>query len=316
MADFDPPFADDGMRRAPLPTEQQLGWPCGPASRELFNYLFWLHQGQIKNIADEAGVASEQTGDHTVLKRAVIELINAAIAQLDPPEDPDLSAFVTINQARSRLPIFPDVLHSDGHLGTFSPATGVVRVPAGRDFLHRGIFIVTTSEVNLNTDASKTYHLRWNRNDGFVLRDLASGTYNPGTLPEAHPSFDSTYDDMLVARVIANSSNVVTVTNLLNKPDLFSVIDVNGVNLANSGANNALFRFQVDYNWARTPKVVPTLLTKFRSGSWPNDSDWRYYPEGSNVGTAESLSRYRFTTDWIVDGAQSLMARIMARAAG
>src|SRR5690606_24064503 len=112
-----------------------------------------------------------QTGDHTVLKRAVLELINAAIAQLDPPDDPDLSAFVTINQARSRLPIFPDVLHSDGHLGAFSPATGVVRVPAGRDFLHRGIFLVTTSEANLNTDASKTYHLRWNRNDGFVLRD-------------------------------------------------------------------------------------------------------------------------------------------------
>lgn len=254
MADFDPPFADAGERRAPLSTEQQLGWPCGPASRELFNYLFWLQQGQIKNIADEAGVASEQAGDHTVLKRAVLELINAAIAQLDPPDDPDLSAFVTINQARSRLPIFPDVLHSDGHLGVLSPSTGVVRVPAGRDFLHRGISLVTTAEVNLNTDASKTYHLRWNRNDGFVLHDLASGTYNPGTLPEAHPSFDSTYDDMLVARVITNSSNVVTVTNLQNRDRLSAVFEKTTYERGTGWPG--LPRLTGAINFARTPHAT------------------------------------------------------------
>lgn len=261
MADFDPPFADQGERRAPLSTEQQLGWPCGPASRELFNYLFWLQQGQIKSIADEAGVGSEQSGDHTVLKRAVLALIEAAIATLDPPEDPDLSAFVTINQARSRLPIFPDVLHGDGHLGVFSPSTGVVRVPAGRNFLHRGIALVTTSEVNLNTDASKIYHLRWTPADGFVLRDLASGTYNPGTLAEENQAFDSSYDDMLVARVITNSSNAVTVTNLVNRSRLAHQSIDGGTPNTNSGSNGATRNLLWSLNWARTPvaQLAPNM---------------------------------------------------------
>lgn len=319
MADFDPPFADQGERRVPLSTEQQLGWPCGPASRELFNYLFWLQQGQIRSIADEAGVASEQSGDHTVLKRAVLALIEAAIATLDPPEDPDLSAFVTINQARSRLPIFPDVLHGDGHLGVFSPSTGVVRVPAGRNFLHRGIALVTTSEVNLNTDASKIYHLRWNPADGFVLRDLASGTYNPGTLSEDNPVFDTAHDDMLVARVVTNSSNAATVTNLLNKSVLRFSEGIAAVNFQQPGTNASRGDIIADLNWARTPKLKSFSRTYLSTGT-SRQSDWDefMYQLGGYPGSPPIMeipaNRYRIAYTMIYDFSVQFSHQVNAEA--
>lgn len=251
MADFDPPFADQGERRLPTTTEQQLGFPCGPASRELFNGLFWLLQGQIKDIASEAGVIPSQDGDITLLKRAVLALIDAATG------GGTADNYILMDQARSRLPIYPDVQHETGHLGVLSPSTGTVRVPGNRTFLHRGIFPVTTVQTDFATDPSKTYHLRWNPTDGFVLRDLASGTYNPGTLAETDTAFDSGYDDMLVARVVTNSSNAATITNLINR---HSLLHMEATPLVpahqDSGKNAALFNFSWTYNFARTPKVL------------------------------------------------------------
>ena len=67
------------------------------------------------------------------------------------------------------------------------------------------------------TLANKTYHLRWNPTDGFTLEDLADSGYNPSVLAEADTAFDSSYDDMLICRVVTNASNVATITNLVNK---------------------------------------------------------------------------------------------------
>lgn len=248
MVDFTPPFAQDGERRLPNLTEQQLGLSCDPVQlRELFNGLFWLLQGQVKNIADEAGVAPSQDGDITLLKRAVLALISASSGGGTADE------YILMAQGRSRLPIFPDMQHNDGHLAVLSPSTGVVRVPAGRDFLHRGIYKVTTAETDFNTDPSKIYHLRWNPADGFVMRDLASGTYNPTALSEVNPVFDTTFDDMLVARIITNSSNVATVTNLQNRTRLTARAE-RASSLGDAGATGVVTNFT--HNFARTPLAM------------------------------------------------------------
>jgi hypothetical protein len=178
MSAFDPPFATNGELRAPTASEKSLGFPCGPASQALFNFLINRLEGNIDNIADQAGVSALAEDDATVLFRAVDALIAAAIGS------GDTSNFVLFTQARARLPIFPDVQNTAGTIVVTAPSTGTVRVPAGVNFLHRGIFLVTTAQTDFPTDPSKTYHLRWNPTDGFVLRDLASGTYNPGTLAE------------------------------------------------------------------------------------------------------------------------------------
>lgn len=292
MADFDPPFADQGERRLPSSTEQQLGFPCGPASRELFNGLFWLLQGQIKDIASEAGVIPSQEGDITLLKRAVLALIDAATG------GGTADNYILMDQARSRLPIYPDVQHETGHLGVLSPSTGTVRVPGSRTFLHRGIFPVTTVQTDFATDSSKTYHLRWNPTDGFVLRDLASGTYNPGTLAEADPSFDSGYDDMLVARVITNSSNVPTITNLVNRDRLYLTIKATGTPVTGPSGSFSLSLTE-NLMWARTPKIA--AMTGNIGANSPS-------PSGSIDGYAgyvssSSFNRYSASatvvTDWV-----------------
>lgn len=296
MADFDPPFADQGERRLPSSTEQQLGFPCGPASRELFNGLFWLLQGQIKDIASEAGVIPSQEGDITLLKRAVLALIDAATG------GGTADNYILMDQARSRLPIYPDVQHETGHLGVLSPSTGTVRVPGSRTFLHRGIFPVTTVQTDFATDPSKTYHLRWNPTDGFVLRDLASGTYNPGMLAETDPSFDSGYDDMLVARVITNSSNVATITNLANKNRLATEISDTGA-MTNPQTNNATRSTTLSWNWARLPQlsIYPSFIGTAATGlgsasgfraSDPHDHDFRINVTNlSRYGASVSLGR-------------------------
>lgn len=263
MADFETPFAADAERRAPTSTEQSLGFPCGPASQKLFNYLFWLMTGQVKNIADVAGVASTEEGDHTVLRRAVEEMIAAAVAAIVPPEEPDLSPFVTINQARARLPFFPEVLNTDGRIVVTSPGTGQVRLPGGVDFLHRGIFQLTTAQTDFNTDPSKIYHLRWDPTNGYRLLDLAGAGYNPTALSEISMVFDSKYDDMLIARVVTNSSNVPTITNLANKHQLrtsFSKLTKESRTDFGSYADliSAGYFLQQNLNWARTP--MPFLM--------------------------------------------------------
>jgi hypothetical protein len=262
MADFTPPFAEDGERRLPTTTEQALGLSCDPQQlRELLNGIFNLHQGQIKTIADEAGVTPSGDGDKTLLNRAVLALIAAATG------GGDTSAFVLFSQARARLPIFPEVLNTAGTIVVTAPSTGTVRVPAGTSFLHRGIFTVTTTQTDFSTDPSKTYHLRWNPTDGFVMRDLASGTYNPGTLAEANVAFDSTFDDMLVARVITNSSNVATITNLANK-DRITISGETGLTrhapfedsatIANITAGQLVI-----CNLARRPRAAMTAVSDF-----------------------------------------------------
>lgn len=257
MTAFDPPFAGSGERRAPTPTEKNLGFPCGPASQALFNYLFWRLEGNVDHLADQAGVTAGSEGDLTVLFRSIEARIQAYIGETSgedpgPGIDPN---FVLLSQARTRLPIYPEVRATGGRIVVTSPSTGTVRVPAGTDFLHRGIFLVTTTQTDLNTDASKTYHLRWNPTDGFALKDLADSGYNPGTLPEGHASFDSTYDDMLVARVVTNSSNVATITNLSNLPALHLAEILVGTNAANvTSSNRTRFDFSHDFNWSRTPR--------------------------------------------------------------
>lgn len=252
MADFDPPFADSGERRLPTSTEQANGIPCGPLDRLLFNGIFHLLNGNIGRVIAEAGITGPD-GDLTKLYRAIQALIASATGS-DPSDPLDTSQFVMFPQARARLPIFPEIQTSDGRMNIISPGTGQVRVPGGVNFLHRGIWLVTTTQTDIATDPSKTYHLRWNPTDGIVLRDLASGTYNPGTLPEADPSFDSTYDDMLIARIVTNSSNVPTITNLANRNRLFLTARKSGTP-ANLGLGTLAFSASQDVNWARTPQM-------------------------------------------------------------
>lgn len=209
MADFDPPFDDAGERRVPTPDEQANGFPCGPADRALFGGLFHRLESELGAVIAAAGL-SPSNDDYTQVLQAIQALIAAATGEGDTED------FVLMSQARVRLPIFPEIMSGDNRINISSPAAGTVRVPAGVVIQHRGIFQFTTAQTDFSTAINKVYHLRWNPTDGFTLNDLSNGTYNPSTLAENNVAFDTTFDDMLVARITTNGANVATITNLAN----------------------------------------------------------------------------------------------------
>lgn len=295
MADLKTPFAQDAEKRYPTPTERANGLPCGPADQALFNGLFHRLEAEVGDVIDYAGIDGSDA-DFTQLRQAILALISAATGG-------NPAGYILMSQARARLPIFPQVLNADGRIVVTSPATGQVRLPGGVNFLHRGIYQETTTQTDFNTDPSKTYHLRWDPTNGFRLLDLAGATYNPTALVETNVIFDSKYDDMLIARVVTNSSNVPTITNLSNLDRLFFSIRAQGTGTPTPGNETYGRQFvsTQNINWARTPVIKAVSGAVGASGVSPG---------GAMDGVANSITKHAVTrysagatisTDW--DGA-------------
>ncbi|MGG7581040.1 hypothetical protein [Rhizobium sp. Nf11,1] len=257
-------------------------------------------QREIMAVITAAGISGSEA-DLTQLLQAIQQLISAATG------GGDTSNFVLMPAARARLPIFPEVLTSDGRIPVTSPSTGQVRVPAGYDFLHRGIFAVTTVQADFATAANKTYHLRWSSVAGFALKDLADVTYNPTAAAETGSAFDSAYDDMLVARIVTNSSNVATITNLANKDRLALNDLMTPSALAGSGGQGARCTETLTYNWARTPLQKAFTRTYLATNESLTDRDellYSSYPD--TILDQIPATRYGSTFIYMVDGMNDL----------
>lgn len=246
MANFTPPFSNTADKRFPTSDERANGFPCGPADRQLFNGLIHRLESEVGAVIAQAGLV-QSDASFVQLRDAISAMIAAATGGGNPAN------YVTLAQASARLPIWPEVLNATGLITPTAPATGTIRIPAGVNFQHRGISPYTTAQTDLVTVASKTYHVRWRPVGGFVILDLANVSYNPSALAEGNLAFDSTYDDMLVARVITNASNIATITPLANKPLL-------AVEATNTGAptnllsqNGAERTALVSWNFSRVP---------------------------------------------------------------
>lgn len=155
------------------------------------------------------------------------------------------------------MPFFPEIETADNRLA-ITPSTGQVVVAGDQTFIHRGVRRVNTTATlvaarTFATTVSKIYHLRWRWNAGvpaYVLKDLADPSYNPGAAAETSPIFDSTYDDMLIARVVTSAGNVPTVTALKNKHQL--LLQSKKTGLAGN-RNEYVFFIEDTFNWSRTP---------------------------------------------------------------
>lgn len=244
-------------------------------------------QREIMAVIAAAGIAGDN-GDLTQLLQAIQQLIDAATGA------GDTSNYVLMPAARARLPIFPEVLTSDGRIPVSAPSTGTVRVPAAYDFLHRGIFAITTVQADFVTLANKTYHLRWSPTDGFQLKDLADAAYNPGALAETDISFDSAYDNMLVARVVTSAGNVATITTLANKHRLQLISEKTTFE---ENASTYPLSPVVTLNFARTPVLyfaagsVEVSSSAERITAWGNSglARSRYTARPNVVGTRDAM---------------------------
>lgn len=169
-----------------------------------------------------------------------------------------------IEAVRVLLPIFPNTLTADGKFTVSQTGPGQISVAAGTTWIMRGGKSYTSALTPLNTAPSKLYHLRWIKDAGFQLFDIASLVYNPTALAEDNPAFDSSYDNMLVARVITDVSNVATITPLVNRPKLAIL---QNKRIVTPGALNWTVRSgtSITLNWARTPERAAASLSEIRS---------------------------------------------------
>lgn len=303
MANFNPPFSADADRRYPTSDERNSGFPCGPAERELFNGLLHRVESEIGNVITSAGLIGSDA-DLTQLRQAIQAMIDAATGS------GATANYLLMAQARSRLPIFPEINTVDGTMTCISPVTGSVRVPGGIIFTHRGIFPITTSQTDFTTEANKTYHIRWTVTDGIVFKSLSDVAYNPSTLSESNAAFDSKYDDMLIARVITNTANIATITNMVNKDRLFFSADTSGAGIKHPTNNYAYyFDGSVTINWARTPK------TKHISGSLNAASvqPGGTLDGGANLILDKAVNRYAASAQVFTDWQASTMTGVVGR---
>ena len=243
---------------------------AGVAGTELL--ALWLNgvQEELLAVIEAAGIEPDPQ-DWTQLLQA-LQMLFA----------PDAGNDVTQPMARTYMPIHPEALTADGKLSVTAGA-GSVTVADGQGFVHRGVFGVLTTDWDAAartfvTAASKTYHLRWTWDVGggtgaFALRDLADAGYNPGALGEGHPSFDSAYDDMLIARVVTDGANAVTVTPLVNKGRLsYSALQSFGsppFNTVNAWRGD--WSFPLD--WSRSPKYALAPHSKTTDAGQATDYD-------------------------------------------
>ncbi|MBP2560860.1 hypothetical protein J2857_003629 [Neorhizobium galegae] len=271
-------------------------------------------QREIMAVITAAGLPPSDV-DLTQLLQAINALIAAATGGEGDPN------YVLMTQARGRLPIFPEVLTADGRLEVTQPSTGTVRVLPSYDFLHRGIYAVTTVQTDFATAANKTYHLRWTPGSGLALKDLADGAYNAGALAEGHVGFDSSFDDMLIARIVTNASNVATITKLANKATLALDQLLHATNLRPSDSNPTFADCVHVMNWARRPTSHSYYPAKFVNNADRPDSD--YMLMALTVGTPPQLSisdvpaidldRYRLSSTVACDYTQDLWMHFSAR---
>lgn len=289
MADYSPPFGNTGDRRFPNVSERSGGFPCAGADYTLFNGLEYAGEAEIGEVITGAGLAPSN-GDLTQFRQAIAAMVADAIYGLDLPEtppDPDLSDYLLLNTARSRLPIFPFVMTANGRAGVYSPGAGYVRVPGGVWVTHRGVYQFSTHETTFATQANKTYHVRWQWDgaSNYVLKDLSDPTYNPGSLAETDAAFDSTYDDMLLARVVTTGANAVQVTDLQNSLVLAASALVN-VEITRKTSYETIPNSGIAINWARTPTQAQIGFRLWKSNV--TDVDGRYYP-ASTVGVIQAI---------------------------
>ncbi|MEP9397935.1 hypothetical protein [Mesorhizobium sp. KR2-14] len=174
-------------------------------------------------------------------------------------------------------PVYPEIV-SNGGVMSIAAANGQIVLAAGQQWVHRGGVLYNSSDLapaqrTKATVPSKTYHLRWRFNAGaptLALYDLADAGYNAGAKAETDIAFDSSYDDMLIARVVTNPANDPTVTPLINRHRLAAEITNSG---ATSGVGNISKRTAaLSWNWARRPlmSIYPSQI--YVSPTSPNNT--------------------------------------------
>ena len=300
---FSPPWGTTGEREAPDAGTQSLGYTCGALPLGITNEKLYRFEVELKSVLDAAATTNDSATTDNVL-RAIRGLIAEAI-----PDAAATGGFKSAAQLRATLPHYPNVTTGGGKLTVTSPSDGTVRLAGGGSFVHRGVEAITTVETDFATDPTKTYHLRWRPDTGFSLFDLADVAYNATAAAETNAAFDTTMDDMLIARVVTSSSNVANVTELVNLDRHGFTASQEGTNPRNVGQNGAAFEFDFAWNWGRRPIVHDFTPTRIGNNGEARDKDRAIYRKGEYKGEVigrPEVTRYGSSFIWMEDWSKLL----------
>lgn len=251
---------------------------------------------------------------------------------------------ITTQQLAVAQPIYPEI---NAASGTFSlpSAPGQVTIGTAQTWQWRGLKTFSTASflaglLTFATQASKTYHLIWDAS-GTGLATPAS-TYPNGLFSlidrtaanpvETDPVYDSTYDRMLIGRVVTDGSNNPTVTPLINRQFLAASFQesVTGAAPYYSGPGTGVYplptaspRILFDCrpsvgdgcgraaslfttNWARTPRISPAFgFVGWQTKSAASQVQYTYQEGGQNV-SSKVVTRYNtlinYQTDYNIFG--------------
>lgn len=272
---------------------------------------------EILAVIEAAGLTPTNT-DLTQLLQAINALITAGGGGGGGGDPVDF----TLN------PVFPHVTVGGGIMSV-SSSSGQVQLASGQTFVHRGGVLYNTTDIDVGdrtktTTALKTYHLRWRYNGGtpvIVLADLVDSGYNPGALAETNAAFDTSFDDMLIARVVTDAANTPTVTALKNLNRLAHSEILGGTSGVNVGNNGANWLFSKTLNWARSPDQ--RMIAVAKAIGQDGDRDRNIFAANLSRSTAElangqaptfPLTRYGLDCAILNDEADELHVHFMAGA--
>ena len=217
--------------------------------------------------------------------------------------------------------VFPEIETATNVLAITDNADGTITIDAGQTWLWRGMVRYSSDDFvsadrTLVHAASKTYHMNWHPPGiGFAVpeEDYLKGRFEIVDMTAAAPvetdvSYDTTYDRMLIARIVTDNANVPTITLLKNKAHLaeeirwhtsittaahhiegFGYSTLVGQRLSSSWGGLLLLPPAVhELNWSRTPQSIwqMGLMTAISGANDPiiiNDTDGASFSDGSGT---------------------------------
>jgi hypothetical protein len=205
------------------------------------------------------------------------------------------------------IQIYPEIVET-GNRFALTAAAGEIVIDADQKWIWRGHHFFNTDDFDLAdrtfaTAANKTYHLRWHApNTGIAVpeADYPYGRFEladlTGSSPaENDPQYDTSYDRMLIARIVTNGANAATVTALANAITLSQTASITF-----SYGEFPFPHVSTALNWARTPKVTFPYINTIQ----PNYVDTISYFGGEQTtrylgaGSAFGYNRWDNNDTW------------------
>ncbi|ANM05218.1 hypothetical protein AMC78_CH03149 [Rhizobium phaseoli] len=167
------------------------------------------------------------------------------------------------NDTISYLNVFPTILTANNVAAITSSAGQVVVTPfkwIWRQFKTLDLSALNLAARTFATAASKTYHLRLSYDvltgvQTLSLKDLSNAGYNPSALVEGATNFDTTYDDMILARVVTSAGNVPTVVPLKNTNRMNATAQ-RTTPVMSTDAGIGFVSDAISLNWGRRPAQI------------------------------------------------------------